>query len=232
MIKIHEKHKAVQPTDFKKSLIDGFRYTFHSVPIRTLIFLLASLSLLGLSFIVILPAYSKEVLQGGSDTLGFLMSALGAGALIGALYMASRKTVLGLGKMTSICVPLLGLSIVAGGLSKELYFSLIAFFFSGLTMILSLSAINTMIQTIADEDKRGRVMSFYAMALMGVYPIGNLLIGTIASGTGIPVALLLAGIVTICTGIWFRLNLRSLREYIRPIYRSKGILPSVPNDIN
>jgi MFS family permease len=232
MVNIQEKQKDIQQNNFKESLIEGYRYTFHSVPIRTLIFLLASLSLLGLSFIVILPAYSKEVLQGGSDTLGFLMSALGAGALIGALYMASRKTVLGLGRIISISVIVLGVSVIAGGLSKELYFSLIAFFFSGLTMILSLSAINTMIQTIADEDKRGRVMSFYAMALMGVYPIGNLLVGTIASGTGIPVALLLSGIVTVCLGIWFRVNLMSLRKYIRPIYRSKGILPSITNDIN
>jgi len=230
-IKIPAKQAILHRVKFKKSFSEGFHYTFQSVPIRTLIILLADLSLVGLSFVVLLPAYAKEVLHGNSDTLGYLMSAMGAGALIGAFYMASRKSVLGLGKIIPRSVDLLGLSIVLASFSGKLPFSLIVLFFAGLSMILSLSSINTMLQTIADEDKRGRVMSFYAMALMGTSPIGNLLAGSIASGIGIPQTLLIGGTITIASGIWFRLNLQSLRKFIRPIYVTKGILPSLTDDI-
>jgi MFS family permease len=230
-IKIPVKQAILHRVKFKKSFSEGFHYTFQSVPIRTLILLLANLSLVGLSFVVLLPAYAKEVLHGNSDTLGYLMSAMGAGALIGAFYMASRKSVLGLGKIIPRSVGLLGLSIVLASFSGKLPFSLIVLFFGGLSMILSLSSINTMLQTIADEDKRGRVMSFYAMALMGTSPIGNLLAGSIASGIGIPQTLLIGGTITIASGIWFRLNLQSLRKFIRPIYVTKGILPSLTDDI-
>jgi MFS family permease len=230
-IKIPVKPKIIQTSNFKESFTEGFQYTFQSVPIRTLILLLTILSLVGLSFIVLLPAYAKVILHGSSDTLGYLMSSMGAGALIGALYMASRKTVLGLGKIISASTIILGLSIVLGALSGDLHLSLIAFFFCGLTMILSLSSINTMLQTIADEDKRGRVMSFYAMALMGTSPIGNLIAGTIASAISIPYTLLMAGLIMFCSGIWFWINLKSLRKFVRPIYQSKGILPLLPNDL-
>jgi MFS family permease len=230
-IKIPVKQKITQRSNFKESFSEGFHYTFKSVPIRTLIILLALLSLVGLSYIVLLPAYAKEILHGSSDTLGFLMSALGAGALTGALYMASRKTVLGLGKIISVNTCALGLAIVLASFSRDIHISLIAFYFGGLTMILSLSSINTMLQTIAEEDKRGRVMSFYAMALMGTSPIGNLLAGTIASKISIPFAILISGSIMVCSGIWFGLNLKSLRKYIRPIYRNKGILPLLTNDI-
>jgi len=231
-IKIPVRQATLHHDKFKKSFTEGFHYTFQSVPIRTLITLLATLSLAGLSFIVLLPAYAKEILHGSSDTLGYLMSALGAGALIGAFYMASRKSVLGLGKIITRSVGLLGLSIVLASFSGKLYYSLILFFFGGLSMILALSSINTMLQTIADEDKRGRVMSFYAMALMGTSPIGNLLAGSIASGTSIPETLLIGGTITIVSGIWFGLNLKSLRKFVRPIYVNKGILSSLPDDIN
>jgi MFS family permease len=230
-IKIPVKQVNLHPANFKESLSEGVHYTFRSMPIRTLIIMLAVLSLAGLSYIVLLPAYAKEIMHGGPDTLGYLMSALGAGALLGAFYMAARNSVVGLGKIISTSVILLGLSITLASFSDKMYFSLIVLFSGGLTMVLSLSAINTMLQTIADEDKRGRVMSFYSMALMGTNPIGNLLAGSIASGTGIPLTLLISGTITILTGIWFGLNRKSLRKYVRPIYVKKGILPGLPDDL-
>ena len=193
--------------------------------------LLAILSLFGYPFMVLLPAYAKEVLQGDSGTLGFLMSALGGGALVGAIYMAARRSAIGLNKIISVNTCLLGLAIVITSFSEKTYFSLIVLFFGGLSMILSLAAINTLLQTIADEDKRGRVMSFYAMSLMGTQPIGNLLAGTVASGIGIPHTLLIGGTLTVFSGIWFQLNRKSLRKYIRPIFINKGILPGLPNEI-
>ena len=224
-IKVPVRKIVIQDTKLKKIFTDGFSYTFRTIPIRMLLIQLALLSLVALPFIVLLPAYAKEILHGNADTLGYLMSSLGAGALTGAIYMASRKSVIGLGRIISLCSSLLGLMIVLASFSHKTYFSLILFYFGGLSMILTIAAINTMIQTIADEDKRGRVMSFYAMALMGTTPIGNLMAGTIASGIGIPYTLLAGGAITIVSGALFELKRKSLRKYIRPIYIQKGIIP-------
>jgi MFS family permease len=231
-IKLPVKQKSIHPDNFRKSFTEGLQYTFQSVPIRTFIILLAILSLAGFPFIVLLPAYAKEILCGGSDTLGFLMSALGAGALTGAVYMATRKSVLGLGKIISINTTVMGLAIILSSVSEKMHFSLIVFCFGGFSMIMSLAAVNTMLQTIADEDKRGRVMSFYAMALMGTMPIGNLLAGSIASGIGVPHTLLIMGIITVVSGLCFELNRKSLRKYIHPIYIRKGIMPPFPDEIS
>jgi MFS family permease len=224
-IKVPVRKMVIQETKLKKIFTDGFTYTFKTIPIRMLLIQLALLSLVALPFIVLLPAYAKEILHGNADTLGYLMSSLGAGALTGSIYMASRKSVIGLGRVISLYTSLLGLMIVLASFSQKTYFSLILFYFGGLAMILTIAAINTMIQTIADEDKRGRVMSFYAMALMGTTPMGNLMAGTIASGIGIPYTLLAGGIITIVSGVVFELKRKSLRKYVRPIYIQKGIIP-------
>jgi len=232
MIRIPYKKPVVIADKFIKSMKDGINYTFKSMPIRTMILLLAILSLAGFPFIVLLPAYAKEVLGGGAGTLGFLMSALGGGALTGAIYMAARKSVLGLGKIISINTFLLGITIVLSSFSTNTTFSLFVLFAGGLSMILTLAGVNTLLQTIAEEEMRGRVMSFYAMALMGTHPIGSLIAGSIASGIGIPHTLLIGGIITVCAGIWFEVRRKSMRKYIRPIYISKGILPGLPDDLS
>jgi MFS family permease len=232
LIKIPVRKAATRSANFRKSFTEGFHYTFRSMPIRTLIIMLAILSMAGLSYIVLLPAYAKENMHGGSDTLGYLMSAMGAGALTAALYMASRKSVLGLAKLITAAVIVLGVSITLASFSSRIGFSLIILFFGGMAMILSLSSINTMLQTIADEDKRGRVMSFYAMALMGTGPIGNLISGSVASGIGLSWTLAIYGVLTVIAGIWFGIVRRSMRRYVRPIYITKGILTGLPENIS
>ncbi len=231
MIRIPSKPANGQAVRFRESYTEGFRYTFHTEPIRMLIILLAILSLFGVSFVVLLPAYAKEILHGNSDTLGFLMSALGAGAMSAALFMASRKSVLGLTKIISFSIILLGLATAMASLSSIFSISLVMLFMCGVSMVLTLSSINTLLQTIADEDKRGRVMSFYAMALMGTAPIGSLLAGTLASRTGIWEALLICGILTFGAGIWFVINYSSFQKHIRPLYIVKGIIPGLSDDI-
>ena len=233
LMKIHikAKPKVIKPTNLKESFAEGLKYTFHSMPIRTLLLLLAVMSLTGFPFIVLLPAYAKEILHGGADTLGFLMSALGAGALLGALYMAGCKSVLGLGSIISVDIVLLGLAIIVASFSNHTGFSLVMLFFGGLSMILSIASINTMIQTLADEDKRGRVMSFYSVALMGTLPIGNLLAGAVASGIGIPCTMLVGGIITVMCGVLFQLNRKSMRKYVHPIYVNKGIMTALPDEM-
>ncbi len=233
LLKLHipARPRSKQAAKLRDSFTEGLKYTFRSRPIRTLLLLLAVMSLTGFPFIVLLPAYAKEILHGGPDTLGFLMSSLGAGALLGALYMAGRKSVLGLGRIISTDAMFMGLALIAASFSTHLGFSLVMLFFGGLAMIMSIAAINTMIQTLADEDKRGRVMSFYSMALMGTMPIGNLLAGIVASGIGIPNTMLIGGIVTILCGIVFQLSRKSLRKHVHSIYVNKGIMPALPDEM-
>lgn len=228
MVRLPNKVSKPAHRDFKESFSEGFKYTFNTLPLRTLIIILAILSLSGYPFIVLLPAYAKEILHGGSDTLGFLMSGLGAGALIGALIMAARKSVLGLGKIISWHLGVLGIAVILAGISNQLGYSLVILFFGGLSMILSLAAINIMIQSLADEDKRGRVMSFYAMALMGTLPIGNLLAGIVATAIGIENTLIIGGGITVITAFWFEFSRRGMRETVRSIYRQKGIYTEIP----
>lgn len=228
MVKLPVKTSTPEHRDFKESFSEGFRYTFNTFPLRILILILAIVSLSGYPFIVLLPAYAKEILHGGSDTLGFLMSGLGAGALLGALIMAARKTVLGLGRIISWHMGLMGIAVILAGISNQLGYSLMILFFAGLSMILSLSSVNIMIQSLADEDKRGRVMSFYAMALMGTLPIGNLLAGTVASAIGIKDTLIIGGIITVITAFWFERKRRLMRETVRSIYKKKGIYTELP----
>ena len=202
-VKIEQKKRQSSDEPFLKSFMDGLKYTFANKVIRTLIILLAILSLAGFPFIVLLPAYAKEVLSGGAETLGYLMSSLGAGALVGALFMASRKPDTKFVRLIGINTIILGVFIVLASLSHSFYASTIVLFVAGVSMILALSSVNTLLQTSTNEQMRGRVMSFYAMALMGMLPIGNLIIGTMAEFTGISLSLTVGGAITLLSGIWF-----------------------------
>lgn len=224
LIKIPAKQKPAKADNFAKSFSDGFLYTFRTMPIRVMLTHLTLLSLMGISYIVLMPAYAKEILGGGADTLGFLMSALGAGALTAALYMAGRNSAFGLSRIIYLFTFLMGIVLIGSAFTTNLYLSLFYFYFGGLSMILTIAAINTFLQTITDESKRGRVMSFYSMALMGMTPIGNLLAGTLASKWGIPVTLLISGIVTLLAGGWFLYHRKNLRLQARTIYVEKGLI--------
>jgi len=208
-IKVSKRKNVLSEDDFKKSFMEGLNYTFGNKNIRNLILLLGTMSLSVFPAIVLLPAYAKGILGGDAGTLGFLMSALGAGALAGALYMASRKSTKGLDKIISFASVILAVMIALTGFTGYFYLSLFTLTVAGLTMILTLSSINTLIQTSTDERMRGRVMSFYAMALMGTQPIGNLILGAVASGIGVSFTMLLGGAVTLIGGIiWRYLSLK------------------------
>lgn len=200
-IRILKERVAPPEKDFKKSFFEGLRYTFGTKEIRNLILLLGVMSLTAFPSIVLLPAYAKEILHGGADTLGFLMSALGAGALVGALYMASRKSTKGLENIIAVTTMMLATMISLTGITSSMWLALVSLSVGGVTMILTLSSINTLLQTTTEERMRGRVMSFYAMALMGTQPIGNLIAGSVASGIGIHWTMVIGGAVTFIAGI-------------------------------
>jgi MFS family permease len=205
-------------TNVLKGLKEGSRYVFGFAPIRGIILMIALASLLGMPFTVLIPAYAKEVLHGASHTFGFLMGAVGVGALCAALYLASREQMLKLGKITPLSALIFGFGLILFSFSRSFYLSLVFIAVAGFGMILQLASSNTILQTIVEDDKRGRVMSFYTMALMGTAPFGSLLAGKMASMIGTPHTLLMAGIIIISGTLAFASRLPRLKKMVQPIY--------------
>jgi MFS family permease len=220
-------HRKVKETKVFKELSEGFKYTFGFAPIRYLITLLSVVSLMSTSITLLAPVIAKEYLGGGADTFGFLMSAYGTGALVGAFYLLNKKSVLGLGKVIGFAVLLFGLSMVVFSFSRVFLFSLILMAFAGMGMMLDVASTNTLLQTLSEESKRGRVMSFYAMAFRGMSPFGSLLAGGLGSTIGAPAAILMSGSVCIVSGGVYMMKLPVIRSIVRPIYQSMGILPQI-----
>jgi MFS family permease len=223
-MKIKPRMIQSQTSHVIKGLREGFTYTFGFPPIRALLFLLGLVSLAGMPYTVLMPIFAKNILKGGPHTLGFLMGASGIGALVGAVYLASRRNVLGLGKLIIIALNIFGIGLIAFALSRIFPVSLILMVFVGFGMMVQMASSNTIIQTVVEEDKRGRVMSFYTMSLMGMAPFGSLLAGSLASKIGAPGTIVIGGIACLLGSAIFARRVPSLREVVRPIYIRKGIL--------
>lgn len=205
-------------------LREGARYTFGSAPIRDILILLAILNLLGTPFVVIMPAFASKVLGGGAAVFGALMSTSGMGAMLGAMYLAWRRSVLGLGRVIAVAVVGFGLGLIVLAWMSSLWLAMPLLVFVGFAMMVSLASCNTLIQTIVEEDKRGRVMGFYTMAFMGVAPFGSLISGAIADAAGVSWTIAISGISCVLIGLAFVLRLPGLLRHIAPMYVKLGIL--------
>ncbi len=208
-------------------LKEGFVYAFGFAPIRRIITLLAVISLMGVPVSVLMPIFARTVLGGGPHTLGFLLSSVGCGALAGALWLASRRSVLGLGRVIPIATTLFGTGLIAFSFSRLLGLSMACLVVAGFGLMVQMASSNTVIQTIVDDEKRGRVMSFYMMAFLGTAPFGSLLGGALSARIGAPHTLAMGGLCCVAGAAWFASGLPTLREAIRPIYVRMGILPEV-----
>jgi MFS family permease len=220
---------ARRATSVVHEIVEGYRYVAGFSPIRVLLILLAVTSLLGFPYTVLMPIIVGNVLHGGPHTLGFLMAASGVGALAGALYLASRKSVLGLGRVIAWSAFGFGVGLVLFSLSRSVWLSMLLMAGCGLTMILQMAASNTVLQTLSDDDKRGRVMSFYSMAFFGTAPLGSLFAGAVATWIGAPRTILIGGAVCAIAALVFWRALPKIRQATIPIYTRLGILPA-PTD--
>jgi MFS family permease len=210
-----------------RQLHEGWKYATRFAPIRNVLLLLALVSLVGMPYTVLMPVFANDILKGGPNTLGLLMAASGMGALAGAMLLAARRSVLGLGKFIPLTAAAFGAGLIAFSFSRVLWLSLLLMIVTGLGFMVQMAASNTVLQTIVEEDKRGRVMSFYTMAFMGTAPFGSLLAGSVAERIGAPYTLLLGGLGCILGALWFATSLPALRRDVRPIYIKLGILPEV-----
>ena len=225
-VKVAPVMRALAP--MLEQLKDGWTYVRGFAPIRTILLLFALISLMGMPFMVLMPIFASKVLHGGPHTLGFLLGASGIGALISAISLALRKTVRGLTTMIQISAGVFGLGLISFGLSRWLPLSLFLMLIVGFGMMQGMAASNTVIQTLVPEDKRGRVMSYYTMAFVGMAPFGSLLAGALAHQLGAPHAVMITGACCLAGSFWFSTQLKAIRTVMRPIYIEMGIIRAKP----
>lgn len=200
--------------NFKENIHEGFSYVKNHYPIRTVLLLLAFISLLGMPYMVLMPVVAVEILHGDSHTLGFLLGTAGFGALIGALFIASRSHTTRFENTIAAGSLSLGCSLVLFSFSRNLYLSLVLMFIIGISLIVQMASSNTFIQSMVEDSMRGRVMSLYTMSFMGMATIGNLFAGIIAHRIGVPLTLLLSGVGCTIVALLFYKNLHILKKNI------------------
>lgn len=206
-------------------LKEGFVYAFGFPPIRAIILLLALVSFWGMQYTVLVPIFATKILNGGPDALGYLMAASGIGAFFGAVYLSTRKSIVGIGKIIAYSPAVLGIAIIGFAVSRVMWFSLLMMLISGVGFILQFASSNTFLQTILEDDKRARVLSIYTMAFFGVIPFGNLFAGGLANYIGAPNTLIISGVMCVLGSIYFSRQLPSLKPLVQPIYAKLGIIP-------
>jgi MFS family permease len=205
---------------------EGWDYVSGFRPIRTILLLFSLISLMGYSWSVLLPIFAAQVLHGGVTTLGWLMGAAGIGALVSAISLAFRKSVVGLTRMLQVASGMLGVALILFGLSHTLWLSIALMVFVGFGMLQAASASNTIIQSLVPEDKRARAMSYYTMAFFGSAPFGSLFAGALADRIGASHTVMVTGTFCIAGSLWFTFELPKVNAVIRPIYRKMGLLPA------
>jgi MFS family permease len=210
----------------------GFSYAYRFLPIRAVLASIALMSLLGMSFHVLLPVFAKEILNGGPHTLGFLMGAMGIGALAGAVTLASRRSAVGLEALIPAAGALFGAALAALSFSRAVPLSLAWMVLVGYGMMVFMVSSNTLLQTLVDEAMRGRVMSLYTMAFMGMTPLGSLLAGALAGRIGAPRAVALGGTACVLVAAAYARKLPAIRLAARPVFCERGLIPDLPRGID
>ena len=228
-------HTRTDVRKLRRNVFDGFKegwsYITGFIPLRAILSLVGFVSLVAMPYSVLLPVFATNTLQGGPHTLGFLTGATGLGALASALTLAMRRTIVGLGRMINVMTFTFGGGLIAFAFSRTPWLSYPLMFVVGFSMMGLLAASNTIMQTIVDEDKRGRVMAFYTLSFTGVMPFGSLIAGSLASRVGAPLTVACGGALCIIAAFWFSTRLPEVRRIVRPIYVELGILPEVATGI-
>ncbi len=222
--------KAVIDTRMLEELRTGWTYVSRFAPVRALLLLVGLAGVMGMPYATLMPVIVAKVLHGGPHVLGILMTASGVGALAGTLYLASRHTILGLGKVIVVSSIALSLGLLAFSFSHTIWLSALLLPVVGAGMMLQAASSNTILQTVVDERLRGRVMAFYSVAIMGLQPIGALLSGIIAERIGAQRTIFYGALFCLSGAIWFAILRPKLAALIRPIYLERGIL-STPAEL-
>ncbi|MCX5667469.1 MAG: MFS transporter, partial [Candidatus Omnitrophica bacterium] len=192
LLSMHITHRVIVSQDkhIMRGLKEGVSYAFSNKLIRSILLLTGLVSMMGMSYVVLMPAFAKDVLRGDANTLGFLMGSTGLGALIGAFFLASRKGTKGLNGVVFLTTNIFGIALIAFSFSRVLWLSSAILLFIGFGMMVQMSANNIIIQAVVHDDKRGRVMSLFMFAFMGMVPFGCIIAGALANRFGAPNAIM------------------------------------------
>jgi len=231
MIRLPRRERPQRNRHVLTELREGVAAALGFAPIRAILLLLALISLAGLPYITLMPVFATDILHGGPQALGLLSGGVGAGAMIGAAFLASRRSVLGLGKVIPAAAAMLGVGLILFSFSRSFYISLAVMPLTGCSAMLAMASSNTLLQTLAEDEMRGRIMAFFTMAFMGMAPIGSLISGSLAQGIGAPMTVRLGGLICIVGALAFAFVRPSLRSLVIPIYIRRGILPAVAEGI-
>ena len=219
------RSKSDSPID---DIIEGFRWVSRTGPIRALLLLLGLVSLVGMPYTVLMPVFADHVLHAGARGLGTLMGFTGVGALLGALTLAMRSGVKGLGRLVWICCAGFGISLIAFSFSKLLWLSAVLLIPVGFFIMLQMACSNTLIQAMVPDALRGRVMALYSMMFMGMAPFGALLGGAMADRMGAPITVAVGGVASIAGGIWFGRQLPVFRGEARQLIIAQAMAGGEP----
>jgi MFS family permease len=223
LMRIRPLSKLRNAASMLEQMREGWDYVRTFRPIRTILLLFALISLMGYNYAVLLPIFAAQVLHGGAATLGWLTGASGIGALVSALSLAVRKSVVGLTRMLQIAAVMLGCALILFGVSHTLWLSLALMVFAGFGLMQGASVTNTIVQSLVPEDKRARVMGYYTMAFFGAAPFGSLLAGALAHRIGAPYAVMFTGACCIAGSLWFTFEMPKVNAVTRPIYQEMGL---------
>lgn len=221
------KSRAARPRrHLLHELVEGFAYAARFAPVRSVLLLLSLVSLLGMPYAVLMPYFARDVFGGGAATLGLLYASAGVGSLVGALYLASRRSVVGLAQRIPVAMSVFGLALVGFGLSSTLWVSILLLAAAGCGMMITMAGSNTVIQTVVDDDKRGRVMSAFTIAFMGTMAFGSLVAGTLAQvpSVGPHKTVFYAGTLAVLGAAVFTLRLPALLRAVHPAYARRGVI--------
>ncbi|MBW4444650.1 MAG: MFS transporter [Plectolyngbya sp. WJT66-NPBG17] len=220
--------KPIQPQTQStwQKLKEGFDYVCNTLPIRSILLLLAIQGLFGISYMAVLPVFAADVLKSGADTFGFLSASGAIGSVLACVYLSLRRGIEGLERVIALCPALIGLGLIAFACSRNVWLSIVILTVVGGSGTLQVSCSNAVIQNLVEDDKRGRVMSFYALALIGMLPLSNLFAGTLTQAIGAPDALIVCGILCIVGSVNFVRHLPQLSRWIARAEHLSGDLPT------
>jgi MFS family permease len=215
MMRVPERKRLAASASPLAHIMEGFRFVRHTAPIRALLLLLGLVSLVAMPYTVLMPLFADRVLHGGARALGILMGATGVGALLGALTLASRSGVSGLGRWVALSCAGFGVSLVLFSFSRVFWLSAALLLPVGFCMMLQMSSSNTLIQAMVPDHLRGRVMAVYSMMFMGMAPLGALLGGALADRLGAPVTVAMGAVAALGGAAFFGLHLPKIRVEAR-----------------
>lgn len=218
-MKIDAVHNSHKDSSVFQDLKEGLRYSYSNLPIRYLLLLVVVTGFFGLPFQVFMPVYAKDILGGGAELLGILTGSMGAGALVGAFYLASQKSSVSIPRIIILTVVVFSLTLMGFAYSTIIPLSIGLMFFMGFGIIASFAATNTLLQVIVDEDKRGRVVSLYGMSFMGITPIGSLLLGSLSHRWGVQVVLFACGFFCLLALILFARKVPLIQRAVNAVVK-------------